>query len=317
MSTYVVTGAGPVGWTIAEQLARRGNTVRILTRSGSGPDHPGVERLRVDASDAAALPGALAGAEAVFHCIHGSAYTAAAWRQELPAAEATVLEAAGRQGAVVVFPESLYSYSRPDAVMAEDSERAADSGKRGVRTDLLTARAASATATVSVVASDFFGPRVRTAHVGERMIPALLRGKSIQLIGSPDVPHSFTYVPDLAAAMIAAADLPRTPDRVLHAPTLPPLTQRALVEALAASAGVRVPTLRGTPGWLIRGVAAVVPSMREFAEMTYQFDRPFVMDSSASEQLLGLAPTALAVALADTLQWWGEELALPASRASA
>jgi hypothetical protein len=57
--------------------------------------------------------------------------------------------------------------------------------------------------------------------------------------------------------------------------------------------------------------------MREFAEMTYQFDRPFVMDSSASEQLLGLAPTALAVALADTLQWWGEELALPASRASA
>ncbi|MUK03456.1 NAD-dependent epimerase/dehydratase family protein [Vibrio cholerae] len=317
MNTYVVTGAGPVGWTIAEQLARRGDTVRILTRSGSGPDHPGIERLRVDASDAAALTEAMAGADAVFHCIHGSAYTAAAWRRELPAAEAVVLEAAGRQGAVVVFPESLYSYSRPDVVMAEDSERAAVSGKRGVRTALLAARAASPTATVSVVASDFYGPRVRTAHAGERMIPAVLQGKSIQLIGSPDAPHSFTYVPDLAAAMIAAADLPRIPDRVLHAPTLPALTQRTLVEACAASAGVGVPTLRGTPGWLIRGLGAVVPPVREYAEMAYQFDRPFVMDSSASERLLGLAPTALATALTDTLQWWRGELALPVSRASA
>ncbi len=32
---HVVTGAGPVGWTIAEQLADAGHEVRVLTRSGS------------------------------------------------------------------------------------------------------------------------------------------------------------------------------------------------------------------------------------------------------------------------------------------
>jgi len=37
---YVVTGAGPVGWTVAEQLADLGRQVRVLTRSGSGPQHP-------------------------------------------------------------------------------------------------------------------------------------------------------------------------------------------------------------------------------------------------------------------------------------
>ncbi|OUM41001.1 NAD-dependent epimerase/dehydratase family protein [Arthrobacter sedimenti] len=313
MSQYIVTGAGPVGWTIAEQLAERGNSVRILTRSGSGPDHPLVEKLVVDVSDAAALATAIAGADAVFHCIHGSAYSTAAWQRELPAAESVVLEAAGREGAVVVFPESLYSYSRPDQVMTEQSERAAEGGKRGVRTALLAARAASETNTVSVVASDFFGPRVRMAHAGERMVPAVLNGTGIQLVGSPDAPHSFTYIPDLAAAMIAAADLPRVRDRVLHAPTLPALTQRALVEAFAETAGVAAPRLRGTPGWLFRAIGVVMPSMRELAEMSYQFDRPFVMDSTSSQLLLGLSPTPLDAAVAETVQWWRGELAATAS----
>ncbi|MEG9248209.1 NAD-dependent epimerase/dehydratase family protein [Arthrobacter sp. Soc17.1.1.1] len=188
MTLYIVTGAGPVGWTLAEQLAARGDSVRILTRSGSGPEHPLIEKRGVDASDAAALAAAVAGAAAVFHCIHGSAYSVAAWRRELPAAEAVVLEAAGRQDAAVVFPESLYSYTRPEEVMTEDSERAAGSGKRGVRAALLAARAASATDTVSVVASDFYGPRVRTAHAGERMVPSVLKGTPIRLIGDPDAP---------------------------------------------------------------------------------------------------------------------------------
>ncbi len=304
MTLYAVTGAGPVGWTVAEQLAARGDSVRILTRSGSGPDHPLVERLRVDASDAAALAPTLDGAAAVFSCIHGSAYSTAAWRRELPAAEAALLGVAGRLGAVVVFPESLYSYSRPDEVMTEDSERAAASGKRGVRTTLLAARAASATDTLSVVASDFYGPRVRMAHAGERMVPSVLEGRPVRLIGDPDAPHSFTYVPDLAAAMIAAAGLPRTPDRVLHAPTLPPLTQRTLTGAFAGAAGAAVPRLTGTPGTAVRALGLVMPSMRELGELAYQFDRPFVMDSTASDRVLGLAPTPLDVAAGETVRWW-------------
>ena len=202
---YIVTGAGPVGTTIAEQLAGQGHRVRILTRSGSGPDHPLVERRSVDVSRPEALDELFAGAAAIFHCIHGSAYSAAAWEAELPAAEQNVLAAAGRAGAVVVFPESLYSYDRPDQVMTEDGPRRADGGKRGVRTALLAGRASSATPTVSVVASDFFGPHVLNAHAGERMVPLVLSGKTIRVLGNPDLPHSFTYVPDLAAAMIAAA----------------------------------------------------------------------------------------------------------------
>src|SRR6478609_1493045 len=151
---YVVTGAGPVGWTVAEQLAERGERVRVMTRSGSGPDHPNIEKLKADVSKPAVLADAFDGAAAVFHCIHGSAYSAAAWERELPAAEQAVLAAAGQAGAVVVFPESLYSYSNPEQVMTEDSPREAEGGKRGIRAALLRAREASTTDTVSVAAGD-------------------------------------------------------------------------------------------------------------------------------------------------------------------
>jgi len=177
MSTVqVVTGAGPVGWTVADQLAAQGHRVRVLTRSGSGPERPNVERLRVDVSVPGALDAALEGAAAVFHCTHGSAYSAEAWRRELPSTERAVLAAAGRAGAVVVFPESLYSYGRVDGPITEDTPREARDGKLGVRTELLRQREASDTATVSVAASDFFGPRVLMAHAGERMVPTILSG---------------------------------------------------------------------------------------------------------------------------------------------
>lgn len=302
--THVVTGAGPVGSTVALQLADQGHQVRLLTRSGSGPEHPAIERRAVDVSRPGPLAEAVTGAAAVHHCIHGSTYAASTWRAELPAAERTVLEAAGRVGAVVVFPESLYSYGPVDGPMTEDLPRAASTGKLGVRTDLLRAREASTTQTVSVAASDFYGPLVRTAHAGERMVPTILAGKMIRAIGSVDQPHSFTYVPDLAAAMIRAAATPQLWNSFLHAPTAPAVTQRELIEAFAAAGGVPVPKMSAVPSWAVRAIGVVSGEMRELAETSYMFTRPFVLDSSRSEELLGLSPTPLDVGIKATTEWW-------------
>lgn len=303
----VVTGAGPVGWAVAAQLADAGHRVRVLTRSGSGPEHPLVERCRVDVSRQDQLRAAMTEVDTVFHCIHGSRYNAEVWARELPAAEQTVLEAAGEAGAVVVFPESLYSYNHPEKPMIEDGPRQATGGKRGVRTALLQARAVSKTFTVSVVASDFFGPQVLLSHAGDRMVPRILSGKRLQVVGSAGTPHSFTYVPDLAAAMIRAAATPSTWNTVLHAPSNPALSQRELAEAFATAAGVRSPKVSTIPGWAIRAAALFSADMRELIETLYQFQESFVLDSTKSQQLLGLEPTPLDTAARATVQWWREK----------
>ena len=304
MPVHVVTGAGPVGSTVAQQLADAGEQVRLLTRSGSGPVHPLIDRRRVDVSRPETLAEALEGAVAVHHCIHGSAYDARVWRSELPRAERAVLEAAGRVGAVVVFPESLYSYGPVDGTITESTPRAASTGKLGVRTDLLAQRDASATPTVRVAASDFYGPLVRNAHAGERMVPTVLAGRTMRVLGSPDQPHSFTYVPDLAAAMIAAAGRPDLWNSFLHAPTAPPVTQRRLVELVAEAGGVRAPKVSSIPVPVLGAVGLVSRQMKEMAETGYMFAKPFVMDSSASEERLGFGPTPLADGLARTVAWW-------------
>jgi nucleoside-diphosphate-sugar epimerase len=301
---HVVTGAGPVGWAVAEQLAGQGKHVKVLTRSGSGPVHPLVERLTVDVQEASQLSAAFAGAAAVFHCIHGSSYTADAWRAELPRAEQTVLAAAGEAGAVVVFPESLYSYSEPDRPMTEAGPRTAQGGKRGVRTELLRAREASPTDTASLVAGDFFGPRVRNSHGGERMVAPVLAGKKLWVVGSVDQPHSFTYVPDLAAAMIRAAQTPSLWNKVWHAPTGPAVTQRQLATAFAEAGGAAPPKIGAMPGWALRAMGVFSKDLGELAETLYQFQKPFVMDSAASQAALGLHPTPLAEAAAATVAWW-------------
>ncbi|MCG8153356.1 NAD-dependent epimerase/dehydratase family protein, partial [Pimelobacter simplex] len=223
---------------------------------------------------------------------------------ELIPAEQALLAAAGAAGAVVVFPESLYAYGAVTGPITEDLPRTATRGKPGVRTELLRARAASATPTVSVAASDFLGPRVRTSHAGERMAAAVLGGRTLRVVGSLDQPHSWTYVPDLAAAMIRAAADESLWNSVLHAPTGPPVTQRELATAFAAAAGVPVPRLGVIPTGLLRAVGLVHRDTRELAEMAFQFTAPFVLDSTASEERLGLKPTPYDDAIRETAAWW-------------
>lgn len=306
-TTHLVIGAGPVGTTVALQLAEAGTPVRLLTRGGGGPVHPLVERVRGDATDRAVLATHAEGAAAVHLCAHGSRYDADTWRRELPGLEAAVMDTAVAVGAVVVFPESLYSYGPVRGAITEDHPRDAVGGKPGVRAELLRARAAHRAATVSVAASDFLGPHVRTAHAGERMVPTVLAGRTLRVLGSLDQPHSFTYVPDLAAAMVRVASDETLWGAVWHAPTAAPVTQRQLIHDLAEAAGVPAPPLGALPTWVLRGAGLFSPEARGMVDVGYQFDRPFVVDSARSEQRLGLAPTPWAEAIATTVAWWREE----------
>ncbi|PWU51028.1 NAD-dependent epimerase, partial [Micromonospora globispora] len=51
MALHVIVGAGPVGSAIARLLAEGGERVRVVTRRGTGPEHPAIERVAADAAD--------------------------------------------------------------------------------------------------------------------------------------------------------------------------------------------------------------------------------------------------------------------------
>ena len=73
---------------------------------------------------------------------------------------------------------------------------------------LSLARSAHAAGDVPVViarASDYFGPETADSVVGERFFGPIIAGKTYRAVGDPDAPHSVTYVPDFARAIVDLA----------------------------------------------------------------------------------------------------------------
>jgi hypothetical protein len=79
--------------------------------------------------------------------------------------------------------------------------------------------------------------------------------------------------------------------------------QRATVQALAAAAGTSV-AVSSVPKVALTLLGVFSPMMRELRETSYQFERPWVADSTSTEQTFGLAPTPLVEQAAATVAWF-------------
>ncbi|GIG71589.1 NAD-dependent epimerase/dehydratase family protein [Phytomonospora endophytica] len=315
MSTHVILGKGPVGSTTARMLAERGETVRVLSRSG-GRDADGVTHLAVDAGDAEALRRATAGADVVYNCANPAGYHL--WEREWPRMAGALLDAAESAGAVLVTMSCLYGYGPAARVMTEDTPLAAEGAKGRLRAGMwkeaLARHEAGRLRVTEARASDFFGPGpTANAVIGERVVPRVLRGKSVSLFGDADAPHSFTFMPDVARTLVRLGTDERAWGRAWHVPSAPALSQREIVAAIARVAGVPMVKIGTMPWWLLINVLGTVqPAMRGFAETRHQWDLPFEMDSSRYTEVFGETATDFDEALAETIAWWQGRIAVAA-----
>ena len=291
---HVVVGAGPVGQATAALLAKQGHDVLLASRSGSGPVVPGVRRQAVDAADPEELSRLADGAVALYNCVNPPSYTV--WPTFWPPVAEAFLAAAEKTGAVLVTASTLYPYGPVDEPMVEGMPDAATTKKSLIRAgmwaDALARHADGRIRAVEVRGSDYMGPGVSTAtgHVA-RVAPAALKGKTVRVFGRPDVLHSFTDVRDMARALAAVAVEPTAWGRVWHAPTNEPKTQAQVIADVCASVGREPGKVKAMPRMVFTIGGAVVAQLREMQETEYQFSAPYVLDSSAIERELGLAPT--------------------------
>ncbi|MER6362368.1 NAD-dependent epimerase/dehydratase family protein [Kitasatospora sp. NPDC001527] len=311
MSLHVIVGHGPAGAATARLLADRGHTVRVVTRSGR-PAGSGIEHLALDATDTARLTEAVRGAAALHSC---AAPPLPRWTTDWPPLHASLCAAAESTGAVLVMLGNLYGYGPVDGPLTEDLPLAATGPKGRLRASLWErARAlheAGRIRAVEVRASDFFGPGVTDGgHLASHVVPRLLAGKPVSVLGDPDAPHSWTYLPDVARALAEAATDERAWGRAWHAPTAPALPIRRMIDLLAAEAGVSpVPVRRLHPAALaLAGFFS--PLLRELRETRYQFDRPFTVDTTAWTTTFTTRPTPLDTQLRTTATWWRDRRAL-------
>lgn len=306
---YLILGAGPVGTTTADQLIAAGHDVVVATRSGGGPD--GATKVRLDAADSPAVKAAAEGATAIVNAVNPPYEK---WATAWPPIHSAVTAAARATGAAYLLMDNLYAFGPAHPATVTEPMREGDpllaTGAKGRTRAAIATQLLAATELRGAIlrASDFFGPGVTDAAMGERVAPRVMARKAVSVLGDADAVHSWTYMPDVGAAMAALCLRPDLWGRAWHAPTAPPVSSRALVAAFAAAAKVPSPKVRALPRIVLGVGGLVVPVLRELRETAYQFERPFVVDSSAFTKATGIEPTPLAEAASGTIAWWDSRL---------
>jgi nucleoside-diphosphate-sugar epimerase len=306
MGKHVVVGAGQVGSEVARLLAEQGHEVVLVSRSGSGPELPGIRKVAADAADRERLIPLTRGADALYNCVNPRYHR---WAQDWPPMAESMLATAETTGAGYVMLGNLYVYGAPDRPMRESDPLTSPSAKGAIRVrmwrEALAAHEAGRVRVTEVRGSDYFGPGcLDQSHLGERFVPRLLEGKPVRFVGDPTQPHSWTYAPDVAWALVTAGTSGRAWGRAWHVPTNAPMTAREVAERMCALAGIRNPGVKVMPHWLIRTAGTFSPMLGELEEMRYQFVRPFVVDSTDFQSTFAMAPTSMDEALTATLAWW-------------
>lgn len=291
MSKHIVVGGGPIGTATALLLAERGDEVVVVTRSGSGPNHPAITRTATDASSSADMTRIADRAVAIYNCANPAYHQ---WATDWPPIAHALLAAAAHAQAVLVTASNLYGYGPVNGPMTEDLPLAAQGTKGRVRAqmwrDALAAHDTGRVRATEVRGSDYVGAGAQS-HLGERVIPRLLAGKDVTVMKSANTPHTWTATRDVARLLVTVALDETAWGRAWHVPSNPPRTQREAVGDLCRIAGVDPVKVKEYPNLLLRGMGLFNPLMRELPEVAYQFEAPFILDSTAAQGAFGLTPT--------------------------
>jgi nucleoside-diphosphate-sugar epimerase len=218
-----------------------------------------------------------------------------------------IIEAASAAGAKLVYGDNLYAYGLVDGPITEDlpyrpigpNTRA----RADVATTLMSAHAAGKVRATIGRASDFYGPFARQSTAGDGIFARALAGKGAQVLGDPDSPHTFTFIDDFAAALVALAEHDEALGEVWHVPSAETVTTRRFVEIVFAKLQ-RPATLQPAPQLVINLLALFVPAMAAVKETNYQREHPWVVDHSKFSRAFGSKPTPHDQATSLTLDWF-------------
>ncbi len=303
----VVLGAGPVGRSLVEGLLESGRKVRVVTRSGKADVPGGVEVVAADVAKPDDAVRACEGAGIVYGCV-GMTYEG--WPKLWPPLMKGMLAGAEAAGARFIFMDNLYMYGpqKNGALLNEDLPLTGYGKKPAARAAITRlwqqAHESGRVVVAAVRASDFYGPGVRNAALGDFTFGKIAQGKSAQVVGQIDHLHSFAYVPDIARALISVGEADENAmGQAWHVPNAQERTVRELLELFAGELDRKLKVQAAGPVMLT--IAGLFNgNLREMKEMLYQWTRPYVVDHSKFARAFWSDATPFDEGIKATADWY-------------
>jgi len=304
---HVVLGTGAIGRAVAEELVRREKPVRMVNRSGKLGEVPaGAEVIAADLYDPASVREVTRGAQVVYQASQPS-YSE--WPEKFPPLQQSIIDGLTGSDAKLVLVENLYMYGSTNGVpMTENTPHNAHTRKGKTRSEMskaaLATHAAGKVRVTIARGSDFFGPWGLASTMGERVFYPLLQGKTAQVTGRTDLPHTHTFTRDFGKAMVILGERDEADGQVWHVPNdTPEITQGKLIHMFCGEAGIE-PKMTGVGKFMLGLAGLFIPEAKETVEMLYEFDQPFIVDSGKFEQTFGMKATPMREAINETVAWY-------------
>ena len=301
---HVIFGTGPLGQSVMRELIKRGKKVRMINRSGKANVPQAVEVVASDAYNPEETRRVTEGASVVYQCAQPG-YSE--WPEKFMPLQSSILQGVAANGAKFIVGDNLYMYGDVDGNLHEALPYVAHTRKGKVRGEMaqavLDAHKQGKVRAALVRGSDFYGAAVLGSAIGERVLYPILDGKAAQFIGNPDLPHTYTYIDDFGKAMVIAGERDEALGQAWHVPNAPTTTTREVVNIIAKIAGQEA-KISVMPKMMLRILSLFISDLRELNEMMYEFEKPFVVDSSKFESTFGMQATPLEDGLRQTVEWF-------------
>ncbi len=302
---HVVIGAsGGTGSAIVRELVARGKQVRGVNRSGHANFPFNIEILKADATDPTHMREVCQGATVVYNCVNPP-FTQ--WTELFPAVMEATIAGAAAANTKYVFADDTWMYGKVNGPMTEDLPCRPASNKGVLRAwlaeMLLAAHSKGQVQAVIGRGGELYGPLVESV-LGQNLFGAALSGKRAMWFGNLALPLTPLFIDDFARGLITLAEHDEAIGQVWHIPTAEPITGREFVRLVFGEVG-RVPRVIACSSRVVKALGLFWPLAREGAEMIYQFEQPFIIDSSKYQSAFGKATvTSYQEGILQTLDWY-------------
>jgi nucleoside-diphosphate-sugar epimerase len=304
-----ILGTGQLGLAIMQLLLEKKPDEKILLVNRTGKLNLSIPKnVQVTAADATSKTAmkAIAGkSELVFSCTD-MPYDK--WANFYPATANALAYALGESNVKLVFADNLYSYGNVSGnEMNEQLPHSAKTKKGKIRAGVINTLLYSGcdfnSRVAFVKAADFIGPYIHKGILGKGFLDNVYNGKTVRLFGNINLPHTFTYIKDFAAAMINVGTASDTFGQIWHVPNAPALSLDKWVHLFEVITNKKIKK-SVTPKFVIRTVGLFNSFIKELYEMAYQFEYPYLVNHDKYVNRFGNHRTYPSDIVKETVKWY-------------